>query len=85
MWKILSFFTKHRNVGGVCENCLHSVDVANGMAALKRCFVANLLITMGGVCGIMPWLCDSVDHMIQQGVLPIGFSYTDPLAIQNHW
>ncbi len=45
---------------------------------------------------IMPWLC--VDHMIQQGVWPMGFSYTDPLAnpdpqtksrptgkIQTHW
>ncbi len=31
----------------------------------------------------MPWLC--VDHMIQQGVWPMGFSYTDPLAIQAHW
>ncbi len=27
---------------------------------------------------IMPWLC--VDHMIQQGVWPMGFSYPDPLA-----
>ncbi len=26
----------------------------------------------------MPWLC--VDHMIQQGVWPMGFSYPDPLA-----
>ncbi len=32
---------------------------------------------------MMPWLC--VDHMIQQGVCPMGFSYTDPLAIQTHW
>ncbi len=31
----------------------------------------------------MPWLC--VDHMIQQGVWPMGFSYPDPLAIQTHW
>ncbi len=31
---------------------------------------------------IMPWLC--VDHMIQQGVWPMGFSYPDPLAIQTH-
>ncbi len=31
----------------------------------------------------MPWLC--VDHMIQQGVWPMGLSYSDPLAIQNHW
>ncbi len=48
------------------------------------------------VMGIMPWL--GVDHMIQQGVWPMGFSYTDPLAnpdplaksrpsdkIQTHW
>ncbi len=28
----------------------------------------------------MPWLC--VDHIIQQGVWPMGFSYPDPLAIQ---
>ncbi len=32
---------------------------------------------------IMPWLC--VDHMIQQGVWPMGFSYPDPQAIQTHW
>ncbi len=39
---------------------------------------------------LMPWLC--VDHMIQQGVWPMGFSYPDPLAksrptgkIQTHW
>ncbi len=45
---------------------------------------------------VMPWLC--VDHMIQQGVWPMGFSYPDPLAnldplaksrptdkIQTHW
>ncbi len=31
----------------------------------------------------MPWL--SVDHMIQQGVWPMGLSYSDPLAIQTHW
>ncbi len=31
---------------------------------------------------IMPWLC--VDHMIQQGVWPMGL-YPDPLAIQTHW
>ncbi len=31
----------------------------------------------------MPWLC--VDHMIQQGVWPMGFSYPDPLVIQTHW
>ncbi len=32
---------------------------------------------------IIPWLC--VDHMIQQGIWPMGFSYPDPLAIQTHW
>ncbi len=32
---------------------------------------------------IMSWLC--VDHMIQQGVWPMGFSYPDPLAIQTNW
>ncbi len=31
----------------------------------------------------MPWLC--VDHMIQQGVWPMGFSYPNPLAMQTHW
>ncbi len=31
----------------------------------------------------MPWLC--VDHMIQLGVWPMGFSYPDLLAIQTHW
>ncbi len=38
----------------------------------------------------MPWLC--VDHMKQQGVWPMGFSYPDPLVksrptdkIQTHW
>ncbi len=31
----------------------------------------------------MPWLC--VDHMIQQRVWPMGFSYPDPLAIQTYW
>ncbi len=31
----------------------------------------------------MPWLC--VDHMIQQGVWPMGFSYPDPLANPDHW
>ncbi len=30
----------------------------------------------GGI--IIPWLC--VDHMIQQGVWPMVFSYPDPLA-----
>ncbi len=32
---------------------------------------------------IMPWLC--ADHMIQQGVWRMGFSYPDPLAIPTHW
>ncbi len=45
---------------------------------------------------IMPWLC--VDHMIQQGIWLMGFSYPDPLAnpdplaksrptdkFQTHW
>ncbi len=31
---------------------------------------------------IMPWLC--VDHMIQEVVWRMGFSYSDPLAIQTH-
>ncbi len=31
----------------------------------------------------MPWLC--VDHMIQQGVWCMEFSYPYPLAIQTHW
>ncbi len=31
----------------------------------------------------MPWLC--VDYILQQGVWPMGFSYPDPLAIQNNW
>ncbi len=31
----------------------------------------------------MPWLC--VVYMIEQGVWHLGFSYPDPLAIQNHW
>ncbi len=34
------------------------------------------------VHAVMPWLY--VDHMIQQGVWPMGFSYPDPLAIQIH-
>ncbi len=58
-----------------------------------RQFIGELASSMEGIHSVkcfMPWLC--VDHMIQQGVWPMGSSYPDPLAksrptgkIQTHW
>ncbi len=39
---------------------------------------SNSLIVGMEVSNVMPWLC--VDHMIQQRVWPMGFSYPNPLA-----
>ncbi len=55
---------------------------------LNVCIMCGLLYCVIGApfvrsVDFMPWLC--VDYMIQQGVWPMGFLYTDPLAIQTHW
>ncbi len=65
------------------------------MLYLCHCVWPIEIAYAGGNCQhevilIMPWLC--VDHMIQQGVWPMGSSYPDSLAksrptgkIQTHW
>ncbi len=61
----------------LCRICLQLTHWMRYKSPVDRGDVTSYSGIHCTVYSIMPWLC--VDHMIRQGVWPMGFSYPDPL------
>ncbi len=79
-WKVITriFIIVNLTITSCSNITLMSISLLNIYYTIKR----NTSCRLQNVISFMPWF---VDHMIQQGVWPMRFSYPDPLATQTHW